>query len=230
MLITHISADHPSHLAEIISRCNKMPVVEINGGIAPQPDNVYIAKPGNLVRLRDGRFELEPQDSRGAYAIDIFFRSLAVEQRNRAVAVILSGLDGDGALGMRAIKGEGGITIVQSPESARFPDMPRSTISKDHVDAVLPPRGIAGQLERLVISFDPSNFRLLEDGGTTSAEERHFARILTMLRGVSGVDFRLYKPGTIRRRIARRMLLHRVDTYSEYAASCSRIPARYGAA
>ena len=102
----------------------------------------------------------------GAYAIEYFpfARGRAEEP---GIAVVLSGMDGDGALGMRAIKGEGGITIAQSPESARYPDMPRTTILSDHVDAVLPPRGIAAQLERLGDQFRSGNVRTLEEGGTT---------------------------------------------------------------
>jgi two-component system CheB/CheR fusion protein len=131
--------------------------------------------------------------------------------------VVLSGTDSDGALGLKAIKGEGGITMVQSPESARFSEMPRSSISNDHVDRILPPAQLANELGQLGSQFRHPALRPLEDGAPQPGDEHQFSRIVNLLRSVSGVDFRLYKPTTIRRRIARRMLLHRSQTLGEYA-------------
>ncbi len=150
-------------------------------------------------------------------AIDTFFRSLATDQKNRAIGVVLSGMDGDGALGLKAIKGEGGITIVQSPDSARFPDMPRTSLSGDHVDIVLPPDAIGSHLALLAREFRNPELRKLDDEAQATADSR-FGRILEILKNVSGIDFRLYKSNTIRRRIARRMLLHQIDNLAAYEA------------
>src|SRR5581483_1288394 len=128
-----------------------------------------------------------------------------------------SGMDSDGALAMRAIKGEGGITLAQSPESAQHQDMPRSAISTAHVDIVATPSSIAAQLAQLGRQLGVPNLKLLLDGAPADGAE-YLARILSIMRSVSGVDFRLYKPSTIRRRIARRMALHRVDTLQSYLA------------
>ena len=158
VLVTHLSSEHKSHLAEILDRQTSMPVLEIANGVIPEPDRVYVAKPGTLVRLRNGAFEVEPQQDRPLNPIDVFFRSLAASQKNRAIAVVLSGMDGDGAQGMRAIKGEGGITIAQSPESARYPDMPRTTILSDHAMPCFRREASQSQLERLGDSFGPGMF------------------------------------------------------------------------
>ena len=108
--------------------------------------------------------------------------------------------------------------MVQAPETAQHPDMPRSSISVDHVDIISPPSAIAAQLGQLGRQFQQTNLRFLQDGAPADGEEQHFVRILSMMRNVSGVDFRLYKQTTVRRRIVRRMLLHRFDTLRDYAA------------
>jgi two-component system CheB/CheR fusion protein len=192
-----------------------MPVHEIESGIRVAADHVYVVPPRALLRLQNGVLQLEPQDG-VKRSIDHFFYSLAEDQKNRAIGVILSGMDSDGALGSRAIKGEGGITMVQAPESAKFPDMPRSTISVDHVDIVSTPSSIAAHLAQLGQQFRGTNVQQLQDGAPADGDEQYFVRILSMMRRVSGVDFRLYKPTTIRRRIARRMLLHRANTLRDY--------------
>jgi two-component system CheB/CheR fusion protein len=215
--VLHRSPDQKSHLCQILGRHTVMPVEEIENGMGLAMNRVYVAPPGFLLRIDKGVFYLEPPDS-AKRCIDFFFYSLAADQRNRAIAVILSGMDSDGALGMRAIKGEGGITMVQAPESAQYRDMPGSSIYADHVDIVSPPSAIAAQLAQLGRQFRQTNLRLLQDGVAVDGEEQYFVRILAMMRGVSGVDFRLYKQTTVRRRIARRMLLHRIDTLRDYVA------------
>jgi len=181
------------------------------------------------VNLRGGVFRLQPRqadDSRRS--IDHFFRSLAADQRTNAIGVVLSGADGDGALGLKAIKGEGGIALVQKPETARFPEMPHQSILADHVDKILPPAGIASELAEIGDQFRKPAVRSLEENLSANGEEQSFTRILSLLRGVSGIDFRLYKPTTIRRRIARRMLLHRFASLTEYAAFLQENPQELG--
>ncbi len=221
VVVPHLSTDQRSYLPEIVARHTSMPIITIQSGLRPEPDHVYLLPPNARASLKSGLFHLESPASEGLRGrpIDAFFESLASEQKNLAIGVVLSGMDSDGAIGMRSIKGEGGITIVQSPESARFPDMPRSSISSDHVDMVLPPAEIGRQLAHLAQRFrNPQLRQLEEESPPPPDEEQHLARIVKLLRGVSGVDFRLYKPTTIRRRIGRRMLMHRIDTLAEYAA------------
>lgn len=217
VVIPHLSADQRSYLPEILARHTTMPTLTIATGMRPKPDHVYLLPPNTRARLEQGVFQLGARlNNEIPYPIDLFFHSLASDQKNRAVGVVLSGMDSDGTLGLKAIKGEGGITMVQSPESARFPDMPRSSISADHVDIVLPPDQLAQQLALLGQKAQSPELRLLEDGAAPAGDEQSFGRVLLLLRAVSGVDFRLYKPNTIRRRIARRMLMHRIDTLANY--------------
>lgn len=216
VVVPHLARDQKSHLAEILATKTGMPVSEISNQMRPQPNHVYTLPPNSFVSLHQGVLELQPrpEDARARMPVDHFFRSLAGHQKNRAIGVILSGTDSDGAQGLRTIKGEGGIAIVQQPETARFPGMPRSSIAADHVDLIVNPPEIGNELAQLAVRFAKKEPPLKE--GETASDEAQFARILTLLRGVSGVDFRLYKPATLRRRLARRMMLDKIDSLQEY--------------
>jgi two-component system CheB/CheR fusion protein len=219
VLVPHLMPDQKSHMVEILSRHTAMPVAEIAAGSSPEPDHVYILPPGVRATLKGGTFHLQSRAPDGVpRSIDEFLRSLASDQKTRAVGIVLSGTNSDGALGLRAIKDEGGITMVQSPDSARFSEMPRSSISNDHVDRILAPAQIALELGDIGRQFAQPTLRILEEGAPHPVEEHNLTRILNLLRGASGIDFRLYKPSTIRRRVARRMLLHRIHTLAEYAS------------
>src|SRR5262249_41642996 len=140
VVVPHLAAEHKSYLAQIITRHNVMPTHEITHGVRPEPNHIYFLPPNANARMARGVFQLEARPSeRVPRPIDAFLCSLAADQKNHAVGIVLSGMDADGALGLQAVKAEAGISIVQSPSSARFPDMPRSSISADHVDIVLPP-------------------------------------------------------------------------------------------
>jgi two-component system CheB/CheR fusion protein len=215
VLVPHLSADYESHLVEIIARHARMPVSEIRHHLRPQINHVYIIPRNARLLLSGGKFHLEPRSASDRLPIDHFFRSLGAHQKNRAIGVVLSGMDSDGALGLKAIKGEGGITMAQSPESAKYGEMPRQGIAADHVDLILPPAQIATELTRLGRQFAHPDVLPLQDI-VPPAEEPHFTRILTLLRGVSGIDFQNYKPSTLRRRIARRMLLKRSANIADY--------------
>lgn len=216
VLIPHLSREHESHLVEIMSRHTPMKVTDVQHGEQPAPNTVYVLPPNRWVRLESGRFVLEARPARGlSLPINYFFKSLAADQKSRAIGVVLSGNDGDGAVGLSEIKSEGGISIVQAPETAQFGDMPRASIAADHVDLILSPGQIGAELARLAHQFARRDLRILESG-TGESQEADFLRILTMLRGVSGIHFRQYKPSTLRRRITRRMVLERVETFGEY--------------
>ena len=223
VLITHLSPDHKSYMAEILSKSTSMPVLSIEDGQQPEPNHLYVLPPNVDATLEDGHFHLRPRPLGHAHhlPIDLFFRSLAADQKSHAVGVVLSGADSDGASGLKTIKGEGGIALVQTPESAQHSNMPLSSIAADHVDLILPPAEIASELQRLALQFSRPGVRQLEEndateGGSGTLEDQNFSRILQMLRGVSGLEFRLYKEQTIRRRIARRMVLRRIETLADY--------------
>jgi two-component system, chemotaxis family, CheB/CheR fusion protein len=218
VLVTHLAPDQKSFLTEIMSRFTKMPVETIEEAQRPLQDHLYILSPGFSVQLRGGLFHLEPRASsdKMPMPIDAFFRSMGADQKNHAIGVVLSGADSDGALGLKAIKGEGGIAIVQAPETAAHSDMPRNSIAADHVDMVVPPSEIGVELARLALQFARPEVRSLKEGTALASDDQNFGRILQMLRNNSGLELRQYKPDTIRRRIARRMMLLRMESLADY--------------
>lgn len=218
VLVTHLAPDQPSFISEIVERYTSMPVSAVEDGQRPAPNHLYILQPNQAVTIREGRFRVEARSAgdRIPRTIDKFFYSLAADQKNHAIGVVLSGSDADGALGLKAIKGEGGIALVQSPDTAQHSGMPRSSIASDHVDMVLPPEEIAIELGRLAHQFTRPEVRSLEVGTAAADDEHSFQKILQLLRGLSGLDLRLYKQETIRRRIARRMILLRMENLQQY--------------
>jgi two-component system, chemotaxis family, CheB/CheR fusion protein len=218
VLVTHLAPDQRSFLSEIVERHTQMPVVPIEDGQRPLPNHIYVLLPNQALTLREGLFRVEPRSSsdRVPRTIDRFFHSLAADQKNHAIGVVLSGADADGALGLKAIKGEGGIAMVQSPDTAVHSGMPRSSIASDHVDLVIAPAEIAIELGRLAQQFMRPEVRSLEEGIAAPSDEQAFQKILQQLRTVAGLDLRQYKPQTVRRRIARRMILLRMEHLGEY--------------
>ena len=218
VLVTHLAPDQKSYLTEILERYTRIPVRPVVHGMRPETDHLYVLQPEQRLQLRGGVFHVEERSSthRGPHIIDTFFRSLANEQKNYAIGVVLSGADSDGAAGLKAIKGEGGIALVQSPGSAAQPGMPRSSIAADHVDLVVPPAELALELGRLAVQFSRPEVRSLEEGITPPDDEQSFQKILQLLRTVSGIELRQYKPETLRRRMARRLVLMRKDSLAEY--------------
>jgi two-component system, chemotaxis family, CheB/CheR fusion protein len=219
VFIQHLAPQHTSMLASLLSRTTAMPVMEVQHGTAVQPNNVYIIPPNTLMSIARGVLELEPRpEERGApRPIDHFFRFLAAERKTAAIGVVLSGADSDGALGLQTIREEGGIAIVQSEGSAKHPDMPRAALAAGAVDLILSPEEIAGELER--IARHPS----LTEGGLTSppqntVDEFQLKRIFALLHTAAKIDFRGYKPGTIQRRISRRMMLQRHADLEAYVS------------
>jgi two-component system, chemotaxis family, CheB/CheR fusion protein len=218
IVLPHLSADHESDLTAILAAHCAMAVRKIAHGTRPEPNTVHVLPAGQQATIERGGFQLRqrPANERAPMPIDEFFRALASDQKNRAVAVILSGADSDGALGLKAVKGEGGIAIVQDPETAAAQDMPRAGILADHVDVILPPAEIATELSRIASQFFQPSLQLLEEGNLAPADEPHFSRLLMLLRSINGVEFRNYKPATLRRRTVRRMILRRTHSLPEY--------------
>jgi two-component system CheB/CheR fusion protein len=148
--------------------------------------------------------------------IDTFLRSLAEDQKNNAVGVILSGTASDGTVGLGAIKGEGGITFAQDPKTAKYEGMPSSAIAAGCVDFVLPPEGIAKELVRIRQHPYVREATYEEKPAVEKGRQAQVSRVFRLLRDSSGVDFSEYKPGTIRRRILRRMALTKCDKLGDY--------------
>ena len=219
VLVTHLAPDQKSYLTEILTQSTTMPVLPIEQGTRPLPDHLYVLLPNEIVVLEAGAFRIipRPPGGRSPMPIDLFFRSLANDQKNFAIGIVLSGADADGALGLKTIKGDGGLALVQTPESATHGSMPRSSIAADHVDLVKSPADLGIELTRLAKQFAKPDVRALEKGETLDGDEQYFQRILQLMRGVSGLEFGQYKPATLRRRIGRRMMLLHLETLSDYA-------------
>src|ERR1051326_3544627 len=192
-----------------------MPVFQVKDGMKLEANKVYVITPNASLVLSDGTLHLEPRLVGQHMPIDAFFRSLASSQGAQAVGVILSGNASDGTLGLKAIKEAGGITIAQEPGSAKFDGMPRSAINSNAVDFVLSPEGIAQELMRLRQHPYLSHPEVVEEIPTNDHEQA-FKDLLAQLRTATGVDFSLYKPGTIHRRVLRRMALQKIDSLQEY--------------
>lgn len=145
VLVQHLDPKHESMLTGLLSRRTNIPVIEAKDGMAVEPDRVYVIPPNTDMTISDGVLGLKPRtEVRGHHMpVDHFFHSLAEDQKENAIGVILSGTASDGALGLRAIKAEGGITFAQDEKSAKYGGMPHSAVVAGAVDLVLPPEGIA---------------------------------------------------------------------------------------
>lgn len=224
VLVQHLSPDYKSLLSELIQRYTKMEVFEVEDGMVVRPNCAYIIPPGRDMAFVNGALQLlEPAAPRGQrMPIDFFFRSLARDQHERAIAIILSGNGSDGALGVRAIKGEGGMVMVQNPASAEYDGMPRSAIATGLVDYQLPPAEMPGQL----VAYVAHAFGKLPQGVTSAMpqSDRIFKRIFLLLQSQTGHDFTQYKLGTIQRRIERRMAVHQIATIDDYSTYLTQNP------
>jgi len=216
VLVQHLAPDHESILTDLIRRCTGMQVFEVEDGMVVQPNCIYIIPPNRDMAFLHGTLQLmEPAAPRGQrLPIDFFFRSLAQDQRERAICIVLSGTGSDGTLGVRAIKGEGGMVMAQNPGSTDYDGMPRSAISTGLVDYELPPAEMAPQL----IGYVAHAFGKPPRAASASPpkSENVLNKVFILLRAQTGHDFSNYKPSTIQRRIERRMAIHQIDTMDGY--------------
>ena len=216
VLVQHLARDHKSILSELMRRYTKLQVFEVEDGMVVQPNCAYIIPPNRDMALMNGTLHLlEPTLARGIrLPIDFFFRSLAQDQRDRAICIVLSGTGSDGTLGVRAVKGEGGMVMAQTPETTEYDGMPRSAIATGMVDFVLPADQMLPQLLAYAShAFTPS---LTPASPQAPNPADGLERIFLLLRAQTGHDFSLYKRNTILRRIARRMAVHQIEKMEDY--------------
>jgi two-component system CheB/CheR fusion protein len=216
VLVQHLASDHKSILSDLIRRYTRMSVFEVEDGMVVQPNCAYIIPPGRDMAFLNGTLQLlEPSEPRGQrLPIDFFFRSLALDQHERAIGIVLSGTGSDGTMGVRAIKGEGGMVMAQNTASTECDGMPRSAIATGLVDYELPPAEMPAQL----IAYAAHAFGKLPRVTTLPAPnvENALKKIFILLRAQTGHDFSLYKPSTIHRRIERRMAVHQIEAIDGY--------------
>ena len=217
VLVQHLPPEHESLLAELLSKQTDMPVRDIEDGVAVEANHVYIIRPGKTLTLRDGHLHLgEVLERRGhSRPVDDFFRSLAEQQRERAIALVMSGMGSNGTAGAQQVKAVGGVCIAQDPESAKFPSMPQSLIESGAADFVLRPDEIPEVLKRyaghpyLAEDVDPKD--------VARREQRALTEIMAVLRTHTRHDFSGYKKPTLVRRIQRRMSLGHHQEMAAYA-------------
>ncbi len=217
--IQHLDPDHASMLSSILARQTTMPVQEAEDLMKVEANHVYVIPPNKSMEIIDGVLTLDPRQARPAIPmpVDQFFISLSERQKEAAIAVVLSGTGNDGTLGLRSIKNAGGITLAQD-ESAKFQGMPQSAINQGVVDIVFPPDQLASELERLSKQVETMQQSIEQPGSEDDIpnDSQSLKNVLQILKTASGVDFSNYKMNTIKRRIIRRMLLHKVDSIEQY--------------
>ena len=217
IVVQHLSPDYKSLMKELLSKKTRMPVHRAEEGMLVKADNVYLIPPKKNLTIFHGKLLLSEQDhTRGInLPIDVFLHSLAEDQGERAVAIILSGTGSDGMRGVRAIKESGGMIMVQNEESAKFDGMPRAATSTGLCDFILTPEEMPGQLlnwvkHPYVTKAERAEMQFKEEDGLT--------RIFSILRERFKVDFTFYKPSTVNRRIERRMTINQVQDIKDYVA------------
>jgi two-component system CheB/CheR fusion protein len=225
VLVQHLAPDHKSILTELIRRYTRMQVFEVEDGMVVNINCAYIIPPGHDMAFLNGSLQLlAPAEPRGQrLPIDFFFRSLAQDQYERAIGIVLSGTGSDGTAGVRAIKDEGGMVMAQNIASTEFDGMPYSALSTGLVDFELPPAEMAPQL----IAYVKHAFGTLPKSHRISKPiiENVMKKIFILVRAQTGHDFSQYKPSTIHRRIDRRMAVQQIEDIEAYLKYLQQTPA-----
>jgi two-component system CheB/CheR fusion protein len=231
VFVQHLSPQHSSALPELLASKTTLPVAQARNGMPIEAGHVYVIPPNAQMEVFDGELRLfpRPTDRSQFTPIDFFMQSLARWAQDRAIGVILSGTASDGAAGIREIKSLGGITIVQQPDTAKHDGMPRAAIATGMVDLVLAPAAIGEHLNQ--VHRHPYLVREQAIGpiDDISMSEAQLREVFTLLRRASGIDFKQYKPPTVRRRLLRRMALLRLTDVGGYLRHLTQNPAEVSA-
>lgn len=223
VVVVDLDPTHESLMPELLARSTTLTVEAAHDRQPLETDHLYVIPPDRMLTVDQGlirvREVLDRRDLRGA--IDHFFRSLAEDQRDRAVAIVLSGTGTEGTLGARAIKAEGGLVMVQAPDTASQPGMPGCVIDTDLADLVLAP----DEMPEALVAYVRSARRRRPTPAAHTKAVNGLSAILAVLRARTKYDFRGYKKGTLQRRIERRMGLQQVESMAKYADALRAHPA-----
>ncbi|MBI3947388.1 MAG: PAS domain-containing protein [Armatimonadetes bacterium] len=216
--VQHLDPKHESILPELLSRYAQVPVQPVHDKTAVEPGHVYVIPPDTRLTIERGVLRLGPRLDQAEFGkpIDGFFASLADDQGQRAVGIVLSGTGSDGTAGLRAIKERGGMTIAQQPDSAAYDSMPQSAIAAGVADHVLAPEEMPEGLVKHAAGEKPA------PAAGSGGEERPgqvdpVARITAAVHRRTGHDFSYYKRDTLLRRVRRRMADLQIQSCEEYA-------------
>lgn len=227
ILVQHLDPTHESMMVDLLAHHTSMTVRQATNGMLLERDHLYVIPPGTYLSVGGGALRLsQPQARRGArLPFDFLLHSLSVECGARAICVILSGTGADGSLGLKAIKERRGLVVAQDPDEAGFGGMPRSAMLTGLVDLVLPaakiPDALVKHRQRMAVS------RAEDDLATQDLDRDRLPEIVELLRMRTAHDFRLYKPGTLQRRIVQRMAMaglqaDAMDRYIEFLRNDAR--------
>jgi two-component system CheB/CheR fusion protein len=225
ILIQHLSPDHESILSEIVGRYTTMPAVEVEDGMKVHPNHVYIIPPNHNMALINGTLQLlDPSEPHGhRLPIDFFFNSLAQDQGNRAIGIVLSGMGSDGTKGIYSIHNNGGLVIAQKASSAQYDAMPSSAMATGLVDYELS----AEEMGVVILHYITHTLYNLVTTPTVEIGKKHenaLQKIFILLRAQTSHDFSQYKPSTIHRRIERRMNVHQIEDMDDYVKYLQQSP------
>jgi two-component system CheB/CheR fusion protein len=217
VIVQHLSPDFKSMMLELLSKHTSMEIQNVEDGVLAKPNTIYLLPPKKNMVVEKGELRLidKVPDSGLNLPIDIFFRSLAEDQKHRAIGIILSGTGSDGSRGLKALKETGALVIAQEPESAKFDGMPNSAIKTGIVDLILRPKEmgeqIANYIQHPLVSGESEALR-----GDMEVSQDVMSEIFNILRLDSDIDFAKYKPSTIARRIERRMAINQITSINDY--------------
>lgn len=215
VIIQHLSPDYKSLMPELLSRHTTMSVKEAKEGDEVKPNHVYLIPGTKNIEIKNGRLELtkRPPNNQINFSIDIFFKSLALEKKEKSIAIILSGTGSDGTKGAKAIKEIGGTVFVQNPSSASFDGMPRSAINQGLADYVLDPKQMGEEIVDFVLH---PNYPLLVPSSKVEGNTESLHRILKIIKNHMDYDFFAYKKPTLLRRISKRISITKCNTVENY--------------
>lgn len=214
VLIQHLSPDHKSLMADLLQRNTQLPIHEAEDGIEVERGVIYLIPPKKNLELREGRLSLSDKPARNSLnlPIDIFFRSLARSQGDRAIGIILTGTGSDGTRGVRSIKEAGGMVMVQDPNEATFDGMPLSAINTGLVDFILPAAQLPVELQSFI--DHPIGNGSIDHSAATDSEL--LGQVMERVRTIANLDFSDYKRPTLARRVERRMGIKKCNSIDQY--------------
>ncbi|MFT2009833.1 chemotaxis protein CheB [Pontibacter sp. 13R65] len=225
VIIQHLSPDHKSLMAELLSKHTQMQVQEAEDNMRTKPNCVYVLPSGKQLTLKGGRLRLadKTRTKEPNFAIDVFYESLARDRGRYAIGVILSGTGTDGTKGAKAIKAAGGMVVVQDPGSAKFDGMPRSAIDAGLGDFVLSPEQIPEEI--MEYTRKVPLVKSLAERNAEEDDEATLQEILELICSHTQTDFKEYKQATIFRRIRKRMDMLKVKSMQDYLTYLHQNPA-----
>lgn len=223
VVVQHLDPTHKSSLVELLRKYTSMEVVQVKDGMLVEPNQVYVIPPNRDMVISNGTLNLKtPEEPHGLrMPINLFLKSLAEDQKDNSIGIILSGFGADGATGVKAIKSEGGMAMAQDPKTAESDGMPLSAINTGLIDFTLPPEELPNKL----ISYVKTSRNILKKISTNEGKTgKGLPEIFQLIKARTGHDFSVYKESTMFRRIGKRANFHQIDNIGEYVNYIKRKP------